>query len=170
MLRKRLPDSFRSKAPRPLPKPSASSSVEVDHSPPVDLQALVKQRTLGSLSPELTKAFCDKVRKGVPLDAVCDLLYVPAGTFYRWKSKGELFLSGNFEPREDAIYGFFVQELKRSMGSYRSGLTLRLHSNDEDKNWFKFVAILERRDRRNWAREDPAGGADETLQPDERFL
>jgi len=63
----------------------------------------------------------------------------------------------------------FVQRFRKALATYRLTRVDRLH-DPCNRNWYKEMAILERRDRRTYGRQETAGGNDEQYDPDERFL
>lgn len=107
-------------------------------------------------------------RRGLPPDGACDYLGIPPHAFWSWIRRGEAYVHGDRTPKGDALYGKFYLTLKRSMARYRVSVLDRLHEGQ--KNWTCWMTILERRDRTNYHRNEPAGGDIEDYNPDERFL
>jgi len=133
---------------------------------------LGRKRDLGlkvALTEKLVRQFCDLIAQGHPPDAVCDYLLVPKTSFHRWLRFGELYIEGNQEPKEHWIFGKFVAEFRRAGARYRVSMVNRLHTSSK-RTWIRDLAILERRDRRHFGRNEPSGGAEEVHTPDERFL
>lgn len=120
-------------------------------------------------TPDLIKRFCRLIRKGLPADAVCDYLCIRAAVYYRWLERGERYLDGGGTPPEDAHYGEFARRFKRATARYRMEQLRELHTVEGPGAWIRHMAILERRDRKNFGRNEPAGGTDENYQVDERF-
>jgi hypothetical protein len=105
----------------------------------------------------------------MPLNAICDLLGVPASKFWSWRKRGDNWIDGNGEPEEDSVYGEFVLATRKAFATYQRGCIRRLHT-DGNKDWVRIMTILERRDRANWGRNDPQGGVEDDRNPDDRFL
>lgn len=119
------------------------------------------------LTPKLTDDFCRYVRTGMPFDAVCDLLGMSPDTFWTWKRKAEQFEVGNGEPKEYIAYAFFLAEVRKAFAEFRHRCIKKWKTS---RDWVKYCTMLERRDRRNFSKNDPMGGTDEDYDPDERFL
>lgn len=120
------------------------------------------------LNDRLIKEFCDLVKKGLPADGVCDYLGINETTYWSWIRRGQKYLDGDGEPKEDAIYGKFVAEFRRATACYRLERIESLHRPGNDL-WTREMAILERRDRKSFSKYDIAGGTDEDIDPDEKF-
>ena len=153
-MRQRVPTK-----PRALSTKKSSSSSEVVSGP----------LPRGKLTDEIIDEFCELLRVGLPTDGACDFIGITNTTYYRWLRLGEDFIKGNGEPKENAIYGKFVMSMRKALATYRLERTRRLHRS-KNQNWYRELAILERRDRNTWGRHEPAGGYDEEFNPDERFL
>lgn len=135
---------------------------------PMGQRAERRFNRLQKMSPELIERFCRLARKGVPPDAICDYLGVSAATFWGWIRKGEEFRQ-NSVPTEWAEYGDFVECYRKAVADYRISMITRVHS-EHNPYWQRELAILERRDRRNWGRNTSAIGSDTEFDPDEKFL
>lgn len=122
-----------------------------------------------TLTIELIQLFTQEVREGLPFDGVCDYLGIRTHTFWKWKRLGEAYLSGDGTPEEHSIFGLFVQEIRKAAAEYRKTRLQSLHT-PRNKNWFRDIVILERRDRKSFSKHDPLGGTDEDVDFDERFL
>lgn len=120
------------------------------------------------LKTALIKKFCTYVETGLPPDAVCDLLCISNTTYYEWLRKGEQYLEDTESYSEFHLYGSFVLEFRMAFARYRVKLQQCAHNPGID--WRRAVAILERRDRHTWAKQEPIGGTDEEYDPDEHFL
>lgn len=103
------------------------------------------------------------------MDGVCDYLGVENSTFWFWRDKGQKYLDGNCRPKEHQAYGNFVRCLKKAMAEYRLDRIDKLH-NAKKMDWIREMAILERRDRKNFGKNEPPGGSDEQYDPDQKFL
>lgn len=121
-----------------------------------------------TLTPEITKKFCELIRAGLTFDACCDYIGIAGTTFASWRQKGERWIIGNQEPAEYRVYGRFVMRLKRALAVYRLSVTKSLH-NPKNNYWVRPLAILSRRDRLNWADREPQGGVSEEAVASEKF-
>lgn len=121
------------------------------------------------LNEETIQQFCELIKRGLPPDGVCDYLGIANTTYYSWVRKGQAFVEGNGSPKEYEVYGEFIKEFKKATAEYRLRLVDRLHRTKAN-NWYRDLAILERRDRKSFGRHQPQGGLDEDYDPDERFL
>lgn len=121
------------------------------------------------LTDKLVKDFCDLIVEGLPGDACCDYLGIMPSTYWIWMAKGKRYLDGGCEPKELMAYGVFVRCFRKATADYRRTINSGLHDPGNDK-WFRDLTILERRDRRTWGREEPAGGGEDQFDPDEKFL
>ena len=101
------------------------------------------------------------------MDGVCDFLGIAPQTFWTWIRKGTLYLQDpEIQPRYK-LYGDFMLNTRRSAAVYRLTITRKLHNSS---TWSRELAILERRDRKNFSRWDVMGGGGyETLSIDEKF-
>lgn len=120
------------------------------------------------LDETLIRRFCRIILKGLPLDGCCDYLGINPSTFYAWLDKGKKYLDGGNKPPENKIYGLFVHHIRKAFGRYRLRMNIRAHKGG--RYWVRDVTILERRDRRNYSRNEPEGGTEESFDPDERFI
>jgi hypothetical protein len=121
------------------------------------------------LNEDITARFCKLIRKGFPPDAVCDYMSITPTAYYAWLRKGQIFFDGGESEEKYRKYGQFVTEFKKATARYRMRMVNDLHEANE-KSWIKFMAILERRDRRTFGRAEPLGGSDEEFNPDDRYL
>lgn len=122
-----------------------------------------------ALTDELITEFMVWVKKGIPLDAICDYLSIDNGVFWKWVREGEKWIKGDGEPPDKERCGAFVVELKKSSAEYRMRLIKELHDKN-NLSWSKQLAILSRRDRKNFGVTEIQGGDDSSFNPDERFL
>lgn len=122
---------------------------------------------------KLTTELIDRVAafflRGLPVDAVCDMLCLSNQQFFDWKRKGQMYLEAGCTPQKNALYGEFLIRMRQATAEYRLSLVDRMH-NTASKMWVRDMAILERRDRANFSRFDQPGGTDDEFDPDERFL
>lgn len=128
------------------------------------------------LSPELTENFVQLIRRGLPPDGVCDYLFVPHSTLWRWIKQGTHYLDGNNEPKSDQAYGHFVSQLRKALADYRLKLVDELNEDPRNskyalRKWKRALAVLERRDPDNFGkRPDHNSDEDSAFDPDESFL
>lgn len=121
------------------------------------------------LTPELIARFCKCVKRGLPLDGACDYLGVGNGSFWSWLARGTRFLDGDGTPPEDALFGTFVQRLRRASAAYRYRLVVRLHDGAPDL-WRREMSILSRRDRKNFGKDTADTTPADAYDPAEQFL
>lgn len=124
------------------------------------------------LNDRFVKGFCALIKRGLPVDGVCDYLGVASRVFWGWMKRGEIYLDGDGEPKQYAMCGKFILLLRKATAEYRLTLVDSLHSREAGRGqaWIRDMAILERRDRKNFSRETPAGGTMESFDPEEKFL
>jgi len=132
-----------------------------------DARKIVQPKRL--LTPDLIEKFCELVKRGLPADGCCDYLCIHTSTFWRWLKRGELYNTGDEQPTTDEIIGRFVMLYRRASAEYRLELVKRLHRTSSPM-WVRDMAVLERRDRKSFSRNDQAGGTDDEFDPDEKFL
>ena len=129
------------------------------------------KRKYRKLDGRLVEDFARLTRRGLPIDAACDYLGVATASLYHWVKQGKAYLDSEVTQRieEHAACADFVMALRRATAEYRLERVDRLHRSS-GKTWIREMTILERRDRKNFGRRDPAGGDEERYDPDERFL
>lgn len=141
--------------------------------PPEGKPSLLRQaiaRRPSRLDDDLASKFCELIKRGMPFDGICDFLGVNSSLFYEWIRKGEAFLnSGDEAIQEHEIYGGFVALIRQASAEYRLTLINSVH-REGNRNWFRDVCLLERRDRKNFSRSEPTGGDDADYSPDEKFI
>lgn len=136
-----------------------------------------------ALDDELVDRFCRLLQKGLPPDGACDYLGILPGTFWSWVNKGQTYLSAlavasaaERAKMEATVTierqcALFVARTRKALALYRVKLTRNLHAEDGDaKDWIRWIAILERRDRGTYSRNEPAGGTPEDYNADEKYL
>lgn len=133
--------------------------------------AAFQKRTAETLdcTVRIADDFANLVRNGLPFDGAADYLCIPRPRARTWQRKGRQFLDGDGQPEEFAVYGYFVAMANKALAEFRKSITDDLML-EETPTWIKFMTILERRDRHNYSKAEPAGGSDEDYQPDERFI
>lgn len=94
------------------------------------------------LTPALTEAICEKIRNGVPMDAAAVSLGVARTTFMSWLRDGR---AEDASPRHREFLLCFEQA-REEFHAHMVGVALSDPRNA--------VPILERRFRKDWARED----------------
>lgn len=134
-----------------------------------------KMREKRVLTLQLIDKICKLVETGLPMDAVLDYYSINYKSYWQWADFGKQYLEAEEEDRDEehAIFGYFVQRLRKATAKYRSRLVNRLHTSWNDQ-WRRELAILERRDRKNFgrvverAREEEVES--EMYDPDDSFL
>ncbi len=121
------------------------------------------------LDGDFIKKFCGYLKEGMPIDSICDYMSVDGTTFYDWVRKGEGWIDGGQDDKATEVYGLFVQQMRKESANYRFTLVRRL-SRPANRQWRRELAILERRDRRNYGKQEQAGGTIDEYNPDEKFL
>lgn len=117
-----------------------------------------------SLNEKLITEFCKLTVLGMPADLVCDYLGISSTDYYTWLRRGQKPTSP-----DDAGCVDFIRRYRRATAQYRQDQINKLHKA-KGNGWIKHMAILERRDRKTFGRNEPAGGSDEEFAPDDKFL
>lgn len=133
----------------------------------VRIQGPLPRRGKTVLTPTLRRQFCKLIKRGLPPDGACDLLGIPNSVFWKWLKRGDAYINGGENPPEWRVYGSFISAFKRAYARYRLTRIDRLHKSSM---WVRELAILERRDRKSFGRNDPPGGAMDQFDPDDKFL
>lgn len=121
------------------------------------------------LTPAVAEAFFRLARKGLPASTICNYLSIGNKTFHRWLLKGQSYLDNGNRPGNWVKYGAFVVQYQQSGAVFlEERLDLFLEA-DKDFSYRNMV-VLERRDRKNWGKAEPAGGGEETYDPLDTFL
>lgn len=128
-----------------------------------------KPRLHWLLSEELITEFCKLIEKGLPADGACDYLGITSTSYYTWLRRGNQFIDGDGQPEQDEMFGLFVSEFKKSTAKYRLSLVERLEAAN-GPNWIKYMATLERRDKKSYSRYDNEKSGEQAYDPDEKFL
>ncbi len=118
---------------------------------------------------EFIEKFSKYLKEGMPVDCICDYLGVDGTTFYDWVRKGESWIDGGQDEADLEIYGIFVQQMRKAAAEYRFTVVRRLH-RPSNRVWRRDLNILERRDRRNFGKQEQPGGTIDEYNPDEKFL
>ena len=121
------------------------------------------------LNDKVMSTFCRLTRRGLPPDGVCDYIGIAPTTFWNWIKRGELYINGDCSPPEFEVYGTFVMAFRKALAQYRLARLDQIHTPG-NKDWYKEMAVLERRDRKSFGRVEPQGGSFEDYDPDARFL
>lgn len=121
--------------------------------------------------------FCALIKRGLPPDTVCDYLLLHDRAFWLWTTKAKQHLNTPRHkiPRQYRICVDFYNAHRKARAEWEAERIDALHGRDargkpKKTNWVREMTILERRDRKNFGRMDPQGGADEDFDPDESFL
>lgn len=151
----------RKKTRRQLKEPDDGTPLKRRHKTSVNIRTVLTQG--------LVRKFCRIIRRGLPADGATDYLGITPSTYWSWVRKGELYLSGDQEPASHAIYAHFLMEFRRATAAYRLERLDEMHRGG-NRQWFRELAIMERRDRLNFGRNEPSGGGATDYDPDDRFL
>lgn len=128
------------------------------------------------LNYKLIRQICTLVATdGLPFDAVCDYLGIEATSFHGWINEGRIYnealLSGSSASvRKHEVHGDFVLALKKAFAMYRLGLVESFHDSANDRDWMRWLRMLERRDRANYGREGTETSALDDFDPNPVFL
>lgn len=149
--------------PVPEPKRPRLRLVEADEG------SFANTRT--KCTKKLTADFCELIEKGLPPDGCCDLLGISSASFWTWLRRGQTYNAAAEQSREDkdAPFGWFVSQFRLATAKYRLARVEALH-RPGNKNWYRELAILERRDRPTFGRQEQGGGQSTDFDPDEQFL
>lgn len=121
------------------------------------------------LNPEVIDRICALLEEGLPIDAVCDYIGISTMVFLEWRRRGEIYSHQDEVPKEFELYVELWIRHRKAAASYR--LTRQRRLNDKNnRDWVRDLAILERRDRANYGKNDPVGGTAENYEPDARFM
>lgn len=121
------------------------------------------------LNKKLIKQFCLLLERGLPLDSCCDMLGISSYSYWKWKQEGEAYINGGGEPKEYELSAEFLMATRQAFAAYKLARIDKMHEA-KGPGWIRELAILERRDRRNFGKRDMDGGTVEDYDPDERFL
>lgn len=126
-----------------------------------------------TINRELTEGliikFCELILKGVPIDASCDYLCIPASSFYTWLRRGEAAVHiENPSENEELLIQFYLH-IRKATAEYREGQVISLHTAP-NQGWIRHLAILERRDRKSFGKNEPGGGGDDQYSGEDKFL
>jgi hypothetical protein len=119
---------------------------------------------------EIISQFTGFLREGVSLDIVCDFLGIQHRTCYEWIKKGKAYNAYPEGEPKYAIFGEFETALRKATAEYNIKMVRKVHT--AEKGWSRDLAILERRDRRNYGKYDMIGGSGplEQLDPDQKYI
>ena len=105
--------------------------------------------------------------KGIPFTAICDYLGINDTTFQAWRRKGELALQGHGDDTDESrLYATFVLAMKRA-----SAEVIMTHARNAQtsQQWYRSLRLLQILDKANYG-NDPQGGSDAMMNPNESFL
>ena len=134
-----------------------------------EVESKAKSRGPQRPTKELILQFVELIEQGVSLDVTCDYLGVAQQTCSQWIKKGRAYNTyPESEPKYE-IYGDFEAALKKAAATYNIRMVKRVHN--AEKGWSRDLAILERRDRKNYSKYDVMGGQGplESLDPDQKY-
>lgn len=122
------------------------------------------------LDRRIIKQFCKLIYRGLPADGACDYMGISPSSFWAWLRKGEKFITGGQGTAgADKIYGEFVMRFRRASARFRLRVIKRMDKTGGPQ-WVRDMTILERRDRKNFGRNEPMGGGDDDFDADDKFL
>ncbi len=133
------------------------------------IKSQLKAKKRQVLDDDFITTFCKYLKEGMPIDSICDYMSIDGATFYDWVRKGESWIDGGQDEKPLEIYGVFVQQMRKESAAYRFTLVRRM-GRPTNRNWRRELSILERRDRRNYGKQEQAGGTIDEYNPDEKFL
>jgi len=134
-----------------------------------------KPAHVSKLSNKLIEKAIGLLLEGLPIDAVCDYLTITPHTYYMWKEKGEKYLLEENTPRgpefpEDAAEARFLIAVSKARAEHQLSLVRRSFGDKNTPTWVRDMTILERRDRKNWGRNETIQVTDTASTPDEAYL
>ena len=95
-----------------------------------------------AITPAVEAELLQNIRKGVPIGDACILAGIGRSTYQKYLATGKTEEAGYFKE--------LVERIHRAQAEYRADLVGKLHSvSAQDPK--AIMAILERRDRANWA-------------------
>jgi hypothetical protein len=130
-------------------------------------ELMAEAQPVHRLTEKIITTFAEKVRKGIPGSVVADYLGIPNSVFHGWIAKGDIFYQ-TADPKY-VLYGLFIKRYRRALAEYLESRQEKLHE-DDNKLFYREIVILERRDPKNWRKDEPISGPADALQADERFL
>jgi hypothetical protein len=137
----------------------------------VRLEDPPKQRkTIQSrLNEELISDIASLVERGLPPESAGNYLRIPPPCYWNWLRKGEHYINNDLHPKKDKLCGELALAVKEAFAKYLKK-TIDGLAGKHNFLWRREMAILERRDKRNWSIREQPGGSQEEYDPDERFL
>ena len=129
------------------------------------------------LTPELRDEFVKLTRKGRPPLTACERLGVNEATFYKWIRLAKEWIKAYEEdeeaPIEHRVFVDFYIRYREARAKYLGRQIDDLNISVEPNEIRRTLAILERRDPKNWsarARLELVDVGEDSYDPDERFL
>ena len=129
---------------------------------------------------KLTDKLIDEISKliwkdGLPIDICCDYLGITKTTYYLWKDKGEKYLLELDTPEgpevsEDKAEAVFVQAILKARARWQLNIRRRSFTKDYKSTWVRDMTQLERRDRKNWGRNETIRHEEAAEVPDNSYL
>jgi len=111
---------------------------------------------------------------GLPPPRACDMVGISERTYHLWMLKGrqysEALIDGEQNDIHDKYYAFYRQ-VNRAVAQWQYRFILRLSKESVDATWTRDLAVLERRDSKNWGRDvDHTYKGRDDFAADESFL
>jgi len=121
--------------------------------------------------PEIIDQLIDLILEGLPLDQCCHVVGMSLDNLYKWKKYSQQFRDNNGKPEGYEKYYNAIKKLDHATGIWQLGLVRRSFGESNNPFWIRDMTILERRDRKNWGKTEPAEmRAEYEYDPDETFL
>lgn len=126
------------------------------------------------LSAELQLEFVEYVLRGLPPPRSCDMVGISERTYHLWMLKGRQYSEDLIEGEQNDIhdkYYEFYRQVNRAVAQWQLRFVDRLSQNVVDTTWTRDLAVLERRDSKNWGRDaDHTYRGRDDFPSDESFL
>ena len=128
------------------------------------------------LTDKLIDEMCVLIAKdGLPIDICCDYLGITSHTYYFWKDKGEKYLleldtKEGPEHKGDKAEAVFVQAILKARALWQLNIRRRSFGKDYKSTWVRDMTQLERRDRKNWGRNETIRHEEAASVPDSSYL
>lgn len=125
------------------------------------------------LSDELREKFVEAVRLGLPPARACDLIGIGESTYYRWMHKGKSYyeqLEEGDQNDHHLVYYKFYRSVLKAAAEWQLEFVVRLGETKVEKEWYRNISVLERRDPQNWGKRPDQVSTEGDYSPDESFL
>ena len=127
----------------------------------------------GNMLETIFDVFIEYLEEGNPIDTTQDLVGIGTITYNKWIKRGEDYeekvLEGTHDPMDYTCYKFMVK-VRKAIAISKRRHVLRLNSNNPFTDWRRSLAVLERRDKKNWSKEVININKEVVYDPDEAFL